>query len=263
MADIPGMQALWDSLTDRYSEGFLATVGTFVIHEVLYFGIYLLYFVADFVPTLRKYKIQDDKENTASLQWKCLRGLLFNHFVIQMPMILLSQEGFVRLTGMKITGQLPSAASLAAQMLLFLAVEDFYFYWIHRLLHYGPWYRYIHKVHHEFAAPFGMTAEYAHPVETMFLGIGTILGPLLTCTHLFTLWVWLVVRLAETVEVHSGYDFPWSLNRYIPFWGGARFHDWHHERNVGNFASTFTIWDRVFGTDKTFRRHYGKLEHQD
>lgn len=29
-------------------------------------------------------------------------------------------------------------------------VEDFYFYWIHRLLHYGWFYKNIHKIHHDF-----------------------------------------------------------------------------------------------------------------
>eukprot|EP00761_Pharyngomonas_kirbyi_P012448 gb/GECH01012475.1/.p1 GENE.gb/GECH01012475.1/~~gb/GECH01012475.1/.p1 ORF type:complete len:264 (+),score=20.11 gb/GECH01012475.1/:1-792(+) len=263
MAEIPGVQATWDYLTDTYSESMLSSVGTFIVHESIYFGIYGFYFLADFIPSLRKYKIQEDKENTGPLQWKCLRVLLFNHLVIQMPMILFALESFIRITGMTVTGPLPSAGSLVAQMMLYLVVEDFYFYWIHRLLHHGAWYKHVHKMHHEYAAPFGMAAEYAHPIETMFLGIGTILGPLLTCQHLFTLWLWLLVRLAETIEVHCGYDFPWSPNRFLPFYGGARFHDWHHERNVGNFASTFTVWDWAFGTDKHYRRYYNKLNHQD
>jgi len=52
------------------------------------------------------------------------------------------------------------------------------------------------------------------------------------------------------VEVHSGYDFPWSLNNWVPFWGGAEFHDYHHMAFTGNYASTFTLWDWVFGTDE-------------
>jgi len=28
-------------------------------------------------------------------------------------------------------------------------------------------YKYVHKVHHNFQSPFGMTAEYAHPAETV------------------------------------------------------------------------------------------------
>ena len=44
-------------------------------------------------------------------------------------------------------------------------------------------------VHHHHAAPFGMAAEYAHPVETLFLGLGTLLGPFLFAEHIVTVWV--------------------------------------------------------------------------
>lgn len=37
------------------------------------------------------------------------------------------------------------------------------------------------RLHHEFSAPFGLAAEYAHPIEIMVLGIGTVGGPLLWC----------------------------------------------------------------------------------
>ena len=72
--------------------------------------------------------------------------------------------------------------------------------------------RYIHKQHHKFAAPFGLAAEYAHPVETVVLGVGFFLGPLFWCLfqelHVFTMAIWLAVRLIQVVDAHSGYDFP-------------------------------------------------------
>jgi methylsterol monooxygenase len=108
---------------------------------------------------------------------------------------------------------LPSAKDLVIQSLFFLVCEDFYQYFIHRLLHYGAFYKNIHKMHHEYAAPFGICAEYAHPLETVFLGLGFFLGPLVWCLnakmHVFTMYVWLAVRLLQTVDAHSGYDFPW------------------------------------------------------
>eukprot|EP00276_Gloeochaete_wittrockiana_P009071 CAMPEP_0184643338 /NCGR_PEP_ID=MMETSP0308-20130426/166_1 /TAXON_ID=38269 /ORGANISM="Gloeochaete witrockiana, Strain SAG 46.84" /LENGTH=170 /DNA_ID=CAMNT_0027071205 /DNA_START=378 /DNA_END=890 /DNA_ORIENTATION=- len=148
----------------------------------------------------------------------------------------------------------PSLKTLAWQIPVFFLIEDFYFYWIHRLLHHGAWYKYVHKVHHEHASPFGIAAEYAHPIETVFLGFGSILGPFFFARHLLTLWVWLAIRLAQTIEAHCGYDFPWSINNWFPMWGGAEFHDYHHMAFVGNYSSTFRVWDFVFGTDKKYRQ---------
>lgn len=71
-----------------------------------------------------------------------------------------------------------------------------------------------------YATPFGLTSEYAHPAEILFLGFATILGPALTGPHLLTLWIWMSVRVLETVEAHSGFDFPWSPSHFIPFYGG-------------------------------------------
>jgi len=155
---------------------------------------------------------------------------------------------------------LPSFPHIALAIVGCYIAEDFYFYWVHRLLHAKFWYKYVHKIHHDHAAPFGMAAEYAHPVETIFLGFGTVLGPILFARHMFVLWVWLFFRLFQTVEAHAGYDFPWSPNHFIPFWGGAEFHDYHHETFTGNFSSTFTIWDHVFGTDKGYLKRKAKRE---
>ncbi|THU49118.1 hypothetical protein C4D60_Mb06t06170 [Musa balbisiana] len=82
----------------------------------------------------------------------------------------------------------------------------------------------------QYATPFGLTSEYAHPAEILFLGFATIVGPALTGPHLFTLWLWMVLRVLETVEVHSGYHFPWSPSNFLPLYGG------------------------LFGTDKGYRK---------
>ena len=54
-----------------------------------------------------------------------------------------------------------------AQLVACLVVEDTWHYFVHQLLHHKSIYKYIHKVHHNFQAPFGMVAEYAHWAETM------------------------------------------------------------------------------------------------
>jgi len=246
----------FDYLFDTFDPTLVVTLGTFIIHELAYFGFYLPFFIADFMPSMLQYKIQKDRKNTYALQMNCFVRVILSHTLAQIPMMVLAKLVLTTF-GMKLTGPIPSWTTLGFQMIFFYFIEDFYFYWVHRLLHYGWFYKNIHKVHHEHNAPFGIAAEYAHPVETIFLGIGTALGPIIIClyqgSHLFTLWVWLLFRLWQTVEVHSGYDFPWSPNHFIPFWGGADFHDFHHMSFVGNYASTFTYCDKLFGTDDKYQ----------
>lgn len=51
------------------------------------------------------------------------------------------------------------------------------------------------------------------------------------------------------------YDFPWTPTKWIPFYGGAEYHDYHHYvggQSQSNFASVFTYCDYIYGTDKVF-----------
>ena len=56
---------------------------------------------------------------------------------------------------------------MLGQLFCCLAMEDTWHYFMHQVLHHRRIYKYIHKVHHHFQAPFGMVAEYAHWLETM------------------------------------------------------------------------------------------------
>jgi len=236
----------------NYHPMIVVTLGTFILHEVAYFGMFLPYwFIDTYVPSLHKYKIQKDKPNTFEIQWNCFWRVLVLHVTCDIPLMMMSHTAMTSV-GMSVEPPFPKLSNVLPQIIVFFMVEDFYFYWVHRLLHWGPFYRYIHKVHHEHAAPFGMAGEYAHPIEEIFLGIGTGLGPFLLKAHLFTLWVWLLFRVWQVVDCHSGYNFPWSSNHWLPFWGGADFHDYHHMSFVGNYASTFTYCDKWFGTDTKY-----------
>lgn len=55
----------------------------------------------------------------------------------------------------------------------------------------------------------------------LVLGTGFFIGVILMCDHILLVWVWMLVRLLETIEVHSGYDFPYlnPLN-LIPGYAG-------------------------------------------
>lgn len=73
--------------------------------------------------------------------------------------------------------------------------------------------------------------------------------------HIVTMYSWIVFRLLQAVDSHSGYDFPWSLNKFLPLWAGAEHHDHHHEKFTDCYSSSYTHLDWLFGTDKKYRAH--------
>ena len=81
--------------------------------------------------------------------------------------------------------------------------------------------------------------------------------------------VWVVYRIAESIDAHSGYEFPWSPFRLVPFSGiillnlvPASFHNYHHTHNVGNYATFFCFWDYIFGTSPRYYAHREKLRQE-
>ena len=230
----------------------------FLVHEIMYFGRCVPWFIIDHIPYFRKWKLQPTKIPTDSEQWECFKAVLKLHFLVEVLPI----WGFhplCRSLNISIAVPFPSWTVMAAQVAFFFVCEDMWHYWAHRLFHIGWFYKNIHKQHHRYAAPFGLAAEYAHPAEVMALGFGTIGFPIIYAytslhfdlpeLHLFTIIVWIVLRLYQAVDSHSGYDFPWSLHHWLPFWAGAEHHDLHHHYFIGNYASSFRWWDYVLDTE--------------
>ena len=88
----------------------------------------------------------------------------------------------------------------------------------------------------------------------MVLGAGTVMVPIVWCLvtgnlHVVTMYLWITARLFQAIDAHSGYEFPWSLHHILPFWAGAEHHDVHHERFIGNYASSFRWWDYMMDTE--------------
>ena len=64
--------------------------------------------------------------------------------------------------------ELPSIITIIWQLLICVQVDDFLFYWIHRLFHHKYLYKYFHKKHHEYKYPVAIAVEWVHPVEEIF-----------------------------------------------------------------------------------------------
>jgi len=157
--------------------------------------------------------------------------------------------------------ELPSLGLYLFQMLWMMVMEDFMFYFGHKLLHHPKLYPHIHKVHHESKSTIALSAIATHPLEYLLgnviptsLGVSLCPGKI----HILTGTIFVYARIFDTLEGHCGYDFPYTMTRWIPLTVTSNYHNYHHLVNIGNYASQFTIWDSIFGSNKEYYEHVEK-----
>ncbi|KAJ8443786.1 hypothetical protein Cgig2_017267 [Carnegiea gigantea] len=209
----------------------------------------------ELIPYFRRYKTQPHAQTPLPQMMACYMNVIKTFIFCVGPFQLLSYPA-VKFIGIRTGLPLPSVWEVSVQLAIYFIIEDYTNYWIHRWLHCKWGYENIHRVHHEYTAPMGFTSPYAHWAEVLILGFPAFLGPAIVPGHMVTFWLWFVLRNIEAIETHCGYDFPWTPTKYIPFYGGAEYHDYHHfvgGQSQSNFASVFTYCDYIYGTDKGYR----------
>ncbi|KAG0457415.1 hypothetical protein HPP92_022572 [Vanilla planifolia] len=149
------------------------------------------------------FKLQPKISHPASSFLKCYKDVLFVFFFVVGPLQLVSYPT-IKLVGIRTGLPLPSSWEIVAQLVVYFLVEDYGNYWIHRAMHSKWGYERIHHVHHEFTAPIGFAAPYAHWAEVLILGIPSFVGPALVPCHMITFWLWIALRQIEAIETHSG-----------------------------------------------------------
>jgi sterol desaturase/sphingolipid hydroxylase (fatty acid hydroxylase superfamily) len=214
---------------------------------------------------LDKYRIQKHKPKLKfqpELVQKIIKGTIRHQITILLfvPLLyyVIGWKG-----GLDVTGPTPALSTIIWQLFLFIICEDFIFFWTHYLFHWKWLYIYIHKEHHVYKQPTGVVSVLSDSIESIVQNqVGVWLVPaLLPEKHIFTLMLWLAIRVYQTVNAHCGYDFPYVSTQYWAPWlmGGARAHDYHHQYGKWNYGSFFTIWDRIMGT---YRCHIEKTQSQ-
>ncbi|ESN99625.1 hypothetical protein HELRODRAFT_185820 [Helobdella robusta] len=195
---------------------------------------------------LLKYKIQQDKNKPVDVGklMKAVKQVAFNQVVVGGPFMYVMFKVMI-CRGCSFGRELPTFHWVAAELVVFTIVEEIMFYYSHRLFHAPFFYRRIHKIHHEWVSPVGVTSIYAHPIEHIFANmLPIIMGPIVMKSHIATAIMWCTIGLASTSISHCGY--------HLPFLFSPEAHDFHHLKFVDNFGM-LGVLDRLHGTDKYFR----------
>ncbi|RLA63806.1 MAG: hypothetical protein DRQ89_05715 [Epsilonproteobacteria bacterium] len=229
-------------------------IGTTLISIVAFWFSVGAFKVIELTGIFKKYKIWSNKRTKKGLQLKAVKLIILNEIFVQTPALVVSFYMFEYLGLTMTMGNYPGVFLFIFQIIIFMLIEDTMFYWIHRLLHQKTLFRKIHHIHHRFNINSAVASQYAHPVEFLICDlVPVITGPALLLilglpVHIITLWIWMVIRIWESVDAHSGYNLPFWFPHKLIYGGGSIPHDLHHSKNKGSFATFFEHWDKLFKT---------------
>ena len=136
---------------------------------------------------------------------------------------------------------------------LYLFVQDTWFYWTHRVMHYKKLFALTHAGHHKSVQPTPWASFSFDPIEAVssawLLPVMALFIPL----HVGVALALLMVMTINAVFNHAGWEvYP---DRWVKGWFGKVFitashHNLHHTKFTGNYGLYFRFWDYVAGTDR-------------
>jgi len=133
---------------------------------------------------------------------------------------------------------------------LYLVLNDFISYWLHRAEHAVPFLWQFHSVHHSPEELNFLTANRVHPLSKLIWGL-TEIGLLILLGVPPTWWLpFTLVRASLAAVQHANLD--WTYGPLYPVLVSPVFHRLHHSRERRdfdrNYSQLFGIWDHLFGT---------------
>lgn len=221
------------------------TVGAMCLTTTCFWLIGSLYTILDLTHwpnCLFQYKTQD-KNVTVGEVLRTAKLSLFNQLTTQF-LTSIGYHFLIEWRGMDNSPLVPPVATILTHLLVFAFIQETSFYYLHRLLHQGRFYRSIHKIHHYWQAPIAIAAIYCHPIEHFLANLlPVLLGPLVMGSHRSIISIWLIIVHIVTLNDHSGYHFP-----LMP---SPEFHDYHHLKFNQNFGR-MGILDYFHGTSDNY-----------
>lgn len=147
---------------------------------------------------------------------------------------------------------------LPVQLCIFTLVEDFYYYWLHRLCHdvNSAWQ--FHRLHHTTKHPTSLLLGYADELQECF---DVVLVPMMAWftypLDFDTFMVWIAIHITIQIHGHCGVRLHYGTILTGPFLSAlgleivSEDHDLHHRfgwQESCNYGKQSRFWDSLFGT---------------
>lgn len=179
------------------------------------------------------------------------RGTLMNVWLSSLNMLLdIALRGFVLLfLGYFFTFRVTAIENVVIYWLALLFIEDFMFYWLHRVDHYCRLFWAVHVTHHS-SEEFNLTVGFRSSVlQPLYRFIWFIPLPLLGFRAEDIMLMYAITQIYG-ILIHT--QFIKKMGPLEWFMSTPSHHRVHHASNVKyldkNMGMVFIIWDRLFGT---------------
>ncbi|XP_027024523.1 cholesterol 25-hydroxylase-like protein [Tachysurus fulvidraco] len=254
--DAPLLQNIWDGIRERScvrTAPLLGACVAFSFHvllSALFLGIDVL---GPRVPWITRYRIHG-KPVSLRVWFCCLARISWKYALCVLPLSACmgyaeTRFGFAQHERLVTATAAPSLFVACTECFSCLLVFDTFFFVVHYTVHRNPWlFRIFHQSHHVNTHPFALMALDSSVVELVSQQVLAVWSTVVVGCHPVSEILFHLLNIWLSVEDHCGYDFPWALHRILPCFGGAPFHQAHHQRVTGNYAPYFTHWDLIFGT---------------
>jgi len=142
----------------------------------------------------------------------------------------------------------PSIGSVVLSFIGSMLAFDTWFYWMHRLIHQKPFYRWVHRWHHQSITPSTWSNNSDRFIDNIFIQSYWMLA------HFFlpiSPWVLVAHKIYDQITGtigHAGVEHGGVLTTPPSPMISVTHHDQHHRYFNCNYATHFTIWDRLMGT---------------
>ncbi len=195
--------------------------------------------------SMRKYKIQQKPFEFKKYFWPSIARIVINNIIL--ACLLVATWPLLKLTAVH-NDELPAWYIIIAQLLFFVFLDDFLYYWMHRYMHENKWLlKHVHSVHHRIRNTCGINGNYMNWLEYVLTAGLTLVGPILLGAHIYVVWIWVIIRQMEGADGHIGYDVPWNPAHLFPVYKGPVYHDFHHAKFKGNYAGFLPYLDEYLG----------------
>lgn len=141
----------------------------------------------------------------------------------------------------------PTPYEIIFQVTSAFVIYDAFFYALHVTLHKNMWlYKNLHAHHHQHLKFSSKVTNQLTILERVLLILSANEALKLVSAHPLSRTFFVPLLIYSLIENHSGYDFPFTLDKLLPFsiYGGSRAHYNHHLHGNKNYEPFFTYLDR-------------------